>query len=144
MSARRKFTPEEIKHLKSNPYTLRVTEETISYTLAFKEAFWELSLQGYTGTAAFRKLGYNTEVLGFDRIHNTTKRLRQAGKSAEGFHEGHIGGVRIKRDQSSKGDFTGDQISIESARRMQKEIVCLQQQMAFLKKVMKLHGKKGK
>lgn len=40
MATKKKFTPEEIKNLKANPYTLRVTEDTISYTLAFKEAFW--------------------------------------------------------------------------------------------------------
>ena len=50
MSTKRKFTPEEIKNLKANPYTLRVTEDRISYTLAFKEEFWNLSLQGYTTT----------------------------------------------------------------------------------------------
>ena len=70
MGTKKKFTPEELKHLQANPYTLRVTADSISYTLAFKEALWALSLQGYTGTAAFRKLGYNTEVLGFERIHN--------------------------------------------------------------------------
>ena len=48
MATKKKFTPEEIKNLKANPYTLRVTEDTISYTLAFKEAFWDLSVQGYT------------------------------------------------------------------------------------------------
>ena len=72
-----------------------MTADSISYTLAFKEAFWTLSLQGYTGTAAFRKLGYNTEVLGFERIHNTTKRIRREARSPEGFHEGARGGVRI-------------------------------------------------
>ena len=141
MSTKKKFTPEEIKHLRANPYTLRVTEDTISYTLAFKEEFWELSLQGYTGTAAFRKLGYNTQVLGFERIHNTTKRVRQAGKSVEGFHEGMQGGVRIKRGRHDEAEPTRT-LSEEAARRMQKEIVCLQQQMAFLKKVMKLHEKR--
>ena len=59
MGTKKKFTPEELKHLQANPYTLRVTADSISYTLAFKEAFWALSLQGYTGTAAFRQLGYN-------------------------------------------------------------------------------------
>ena len=58
MGTKKKFTPEELKHLQANPYTLRVTADSISYTLAFKETFWALSLQGYTGTAAFRKLGY--------------------------------------------------------------------------------------
>ena len=136
MSTKKKFTPEEIKHLRANPYTLRVTEDTISYTLAFKEAFWKLSLQGYTGTAAFRKLGYNTQVLGFERIHNTTKRIRQAGKSVEGFRESSLRGMRIKSDWKEQTDFAGSE-SGEVAKRMQREIVHLQQQMAFLKKVMK-------
>ena len=95
MGTRKKFTPEELKYLRANPYTLRVTPDSISYTLAFKEVFWTLSLQGYTGTAAFRKLGYNTEVLGFERIHNTTKRIRRAAKSPEGLYEGTRGGVRL-------------------------------------------------
>ena len=54
MSTKKQFTPEEIRHLRANPYTRCVTADTISYTLAFKEAFWALSLQGYTGPAAFR------------------------------------------------------------------------------------------
>ena len=112
MSTKKQFTPEEIRHLRANPYTRCVTADTISYTLAFKEAFWALSLQGYTGPAAFRKLGYNTEVLGFERVHNTTKETTSA-----------------------------DSPSVEAARRMRREILCLQQQMAFLKKVMRLHDK---
>ena len=143
MSTKRKFTPEEIENLKANPYTLRVTEDTISYTLAFKEEFWNLSLQGYTGTAAFRKLGYNTEVIGFERIHNTTKRIRRDAQSVGGLHEGNAGGVYIKHGRKSKADLAESQ-SDEAAKRMQKEIVCLQQQMAFLKKVMKLREKQEK
>ena len=143
MSTKRKFTPEEIKNLKANPYTLRVTEDRISYTLAFKEEFWKLSLQGYTGTAAFRKLGYNTEVIGFERIHNTTKRIRRDAQSIGGLHEGNSGGVYITRSRKIKTDSAESQAE-EATKRMQKEIVCLQQQMAFLKKVMKLHEKQEK
>ena len=143
MSTKRKFTPEEIQNLEANPYTLRVTEDRISYTLAFKEEFWKLSLQGYTGTAAFRKLGYNTEVIGFERIHNTTKRIRRDAQSIGGLHEGNSGGVYINRSRKSKTDSAESQAE-EATKRMQKEIVCLQQQMAFLKKVMKLHEKQEK
>ena len=38
MSTKKQFTPEEIRHLRANPYTRCVTADTISYTLAFKEA----------------------------------------------------------------------------------------------------------
>jgi len=143
MSTKKKFTPDEIKHLKANPYTEHVTESTITYTLAFKEAFWQLSLEGYTGPAAFRRLGYNTEVLGFDRVHNTTKRLRKAAQTVEGFHGNRQGGVRIKRVADSE-PVHGETIPDEATRHMQREIMRLQQQMAFLKKVMKLHDKPEK
>ena len=142
MGTKKKFTPEELNHLQANPYTLRVTADSISYTLAFKEAFWALSLQGYTGTAAFRKLGYNTEVLGFERVHNTTKRIRREAKSLEGLREGTRGGVRLQKETTS-ADSPASAPSDEAARRMKREILCLQQQMAFLKKVMRLHGKPG-
>ena len=115
MGTKKKFTPEELKHLQANPYTLRVTADSISYTLAFKEAFWALSLQGYTGTAAFRKLGYN---------------------------EGARGGVRIPGGGNNQTEGASAP-SDEAARRMKREILCLQQQMAFLKKVMRPHGKPG-
>ena len=117
MGTKKKFTPEELKHLQANPYTLRVTADSISYTLAFKEAFWALSLQGYTGTAAFRKLGYNTEALGFERIHNTTKRIRREARSPEGFHEGARGGVRIPGGGNSQTEGASAP-SDEAARRM--------------------------
>ena len=32
MGTKKKFTPEELKHLQANPYTLRVTADSISYT----------------------------------------------------------------------------------------------------------------
>lgn len=129
MSTKKRFTPEEIRHLRANPYTRCVTADTISYTLAFKEAFWALSLQGYTGPAAFRKLGYNTEVLGFERVQNTTKRIRREAKSLKGLREGARGGVRLQREAAP-----ADSPSDEAARRMRREILCLQQQMALLKK----------
>ena len=99
-------------------------------------------LQGYTGPAAFRKLGYNTEVLCFERIHNTTKRIRREARSPEGFHEGARGGVRIPGGGNNQTEGASAP-SDEAARRMKREILCLQQQMAFLKKVMRLHGKPG-
>jgi len=99
-----------------------------------------LSLEGYTGPAAFRKLGYNTEVFGFDQVHNTPKRLRKAAQTVKGFHGSRQGGVCIKREVDSEPTH-GEIISGEATRRVQREIMRLQQQMAFLKKVMKLHDK---
>ena len=60
--------------LRANPYTEKVTEHQISFTLAFKEAFWRLSVEGCTGNMALRKLGYHSDVLRWScmaQIRNT-------------------------------------------------------------------------
>ena len=139
MSTKKKFSPEEVETLRANPYTERVTTEKISFTLAFKKEFWRLSVEGCTGNAAFRKLGYDPEVLGFERVHNITKRIRRAAKTPEG-----LKGKAKSRMRISKENFSSAQLEKmsrrESEQRLQNEIVYLQQQMAFLKKLMRQPG----
>ncbi|CAH0542360.1 Mobile element protein, partial [Oscillospiraceae bacterium] len=52
MGTRKKFNAAEQELLRANPYTEKVTEHQISFTLAFKEAFWRLSVEGCTGNMA--------------------------------------------------------------------------------------------
>ena len=140
MSTKKKFSSEEEETLRANPYTERVTTEKISFTMAFKKEFWRLSVEGCTGNAAFRKLGYDPEVLGFERVHNITKRIRRAAKTPEG-----LKGKAKSRMRISKEHFSSAQLEKlsrrESEQRLQNEIVYLQQQMAFLKKLMRQPGK---
>ena len=85
---------------------------------------------------ALRKLGYDPELLGFERVHNITKRIRRAGKSPEGIQPAPKSQMRISREQFGAAEL--EKMSRrESERRMQQEIVYLQQQMAFLKKLMR-------
>lgn len=136
MSTKKKFRPEEVEELRANPYTEKVSEEQISFTLAFKEAFWRLSVEGCTGNMAFRKLGYDPEVLGFERVHNITKRIRHAAKTPEGIQGVSKSRMRISKEHFSDADL--EKMSRrESEQRLQREIVYLQQQMAFLKKLMR-------
>lgn len=136
MGTRKKFSATEQELLRANPYTEKVTENQISFTLAFKEAFWRLSVEGCTGNMALRKLGYDPELLGFERVHNITKRIRRAGKSPEGIQPAPKSRMRISREQFGTAEL--EKMSRrESERRMQQEIVYLQQQMAFLKKLMR-------
>ena len=66
MGTRKKFSAAEQELLRANPYTEKVTENQISFTLAFKEAFWRLSVEGCTGNMALRKLGYDPDFLTFE------------------------------------------------------------------------------
>lgn len=137
MSTKKKFSTEEVAVLRANPYTEKVSEDRISFTLAFKEEFWRLSIEGCTGNIAFRKLGYDPEVLGFERVHNLTKRIRRAAKTPEGIRGVKKSRVRITKEHFSNADL--EKMSRrESEQRLQNEIIYLQQQMAFLKKLMRL------
>lgn len=130
MSTKKKFSPEEVEVLRANPYTEQVTAERISFTLEFKEEFWRLSVEGCTGNAAFRKLGYAPEVLGFERIHNITKRIRRAARTPEGLKGKAKSRMRIHKENFSHAEL--EKMSRrESEQRLQNEIVYLQQQMAF-------------
>ena len=135
-SIRKKFTPAEVEELRANPYTEKVTERQISFTLAFKETFWRLSVEGCTGNMALRKLGYDPEILGFERVHNITKRIRSAARAPEGIRGAKKSRMRISKEQFSQAEL--EKMSRrESERRLQNEIVYFQQQMAFLKKLMR-------
>ncbi len=69
-------------------------------------------------------------------------------------HQAHSAGSQVSgrasrgcpgRRAPAEGGNTGWlPVSGKTARRMRREILCLQQQMAFLKKVMRLHDKPGK
>ena len=139
MSVKKKFTPEEVEVLRANPYTEQVTAEQISFTLAFKEEFWRLSVEGCTGNMAFRRLGYDPDVLGFERVHNITKRIRRAARSPEGLKDKAKSRMRIHKESFSRAEL--EKMSRwESEQRLQNEIAYLQQQMAFLKKLMRQPG----
>lgn len=142
MSVKKKFSPKEVETLAANPYTAKVTAGQISFTLAFKEEFWRLSVEGCTGNVAFRKLGYDPEVLGFERVHNITKRIRRAARSPEGLKGTARLRMRIRKENFSHAEL--EKMSRrESERRLQNEIVYLQQQMAFLKKLMRQPDEPG-
>lgn len=139
MSTKKLFTPEEVEILKENPYTWKVSTDRITYTQEFQKDFWELSLQGLSGTDAFKALGYDPRMLGKERIHNTTKRIRKQGNSPERIRSKPRKWMRTTRKQFKVADL--EKMSHkEVAKRMQQEIVYLQQQVEFLKKVMQQDG----
>ena len=139
MSTKKLFTPEEVEILKENPYTWKVSLDRITYTQEFQRAFWELSLQGLSGMDAFRKLGYDPRILGKERVHNTTKRIRKQGNSPEGIRLKPRKWMRTTKKRFKAADL--EKMSHkEAAKRMQQEIVYLQQQVEFLKKIMQQDG----
>ena len=75
------FTAEELEILKSNKYVKNVSEITITYTNDFRKEYTNLVKDGYSKKEAFRKLGFDPEMLGKKRVcsyyERTVKRIKE-------------------------------------------------------------------
>ena len=88
---------------------------------------------------ALRKLGYDPELLGFERVHNITKRIRRAGKSPEGIQPAPKSRMRISREQFGAAEL--EKMSRrESERRMQKAIRTTNTAENLVKREFEIHG----
>lgn len=125
------FTKEEQEVLKSNPYTLSVSDRQIKYTVEFKRFLLsELAKPGVTYHAAFIKAGYDPTILGQDRIASTVKCTRKQAASPQGLHDtGPSRSKLLKQDLARKRTET-------AIRDLQEEVIRLQQQVDFLKKTL--------
>ena len=70
------FTKEEIEILKSNKYVKNVSEKGITYTNEFRKKYINLITSGTTNRQAFKKLGFNPELLGEKRIQSFYGRMK--------------------------------------------------------------------
>ena len=78
----------------------------------------------------FRKAGYDPEVLGKDRLYAVIKGIRKQAASPEGLHE------TITKKNSLKGNERKQ--TQRAIKQLQEEVVRLQQQVEFLKKIQML------
>lgn len=128
--AKRKFTEEEIRILAANPYTYRVTEKTIRFTLAFKEEFLRRDKEGYSVKQIFIDLGYDYEMLGKRRCEGVRQHVVHEAISESGLHEGTL----FPKIKPSSRDYTTLPES-KAIEYMQHELLYLRQEVEFLKKI---------
>ncbi len=128
--SRKKFTEEEIRLLASNPYTYRISETTIRFTLAFKEEFLRRYKDGHSPKQIVRDLGYEVEMLGARRVEGLRDHIVKESLSAAGLHEGTL----HAKIQPRSRDYTTlpEGKAIEY---MQHELLYLRQEVEFLKKI---------
>ena len=66
------FTPEEVRALRENPYTLKVTDKTIAFTRTFKEQFWQgMTNLSYMAGNALLENSANNDCVFFNRFLST-------------------------------------------------------------------------
>lgn len=71
------FTPTEVHDLESNPNVLRISDNRITYTGAFKVHFVDEYRKGKKPTQIFREAGFDTKVLGPKRIERAAANWKE-------------------------------------------------------------------
>ena len=119
----KEYTPKQIKELKANPYTLKVTKNKLYFTIKFKEDFWTSYQAGNAPRKILKDFGYNLEYFEQKQIDSLVQRIKHQALSGNGFTEGENRNNRIPMKATSEEDMSSPQ-SIE---RMQNELLYLRQ-----------------
>lgn len=126
----KKYTKNQIKELKQNPYTLKIDEQRIFFTIEFKKVFWRKYQAGMSPRSILKELNYNLDYFGQKQIDSIVQRIKKEALNGE-FTEGYnrINRVKIKEMDS--------ELTRQNLRQMQNELLYLRQEVDFLKKVLK-------
>ena len=124
------FTKEQKEVLAANPFTLSVNDYQIRFTVEFKKyLIAEREKNGTPWKEIFRKAGYDPTMLGKNRIDSIIKTIRKESVSEKGLHE-----TAAKKSKNLEAKQTQKAI-----RELQEEVLHLQQQIEFLKKLQMLN-----
>ncbi len=124
----REYTPKEMKRLKANPYTFKVTKRKLYFTVEFKETFWTGYNAGVAPRELLSRMGYDLSLFSQKQIDSIAHRVKVQALSERGFSEGER---RVRRVRSIDGD------KPESMERVWAEVKYLRQEVEFLKKILK-------
>lgn len=136
----KEYTPKQVKELKSNPYTFKVTKNKLYFTIKFKEDFWISYQAGNAPRKILTDFGYNLEYFGQKQIDSIVQRVKKEALSGNGFTEGENRQRRVPMNATLEEELSSPQ-SIE---RMQNELLYLRQEVEFLKKIITADNSKKK
>lgn len=138
----REYTAKEMKLLKANPYTFRVTKNKLYFTVEFKETFWKAYQAGMAPRKIMKDLGYDLEIFGQKQIDSIVQRIKQQANEGYGFREGENRDRRKKEPVVSKKEVPMEAGGILLD--IRNEVKYLRQEVEFLKKIIKLEHTVGR
>lgn len=134
----REYTAKEMKLLKANPYTFKVTKNKLYFTVEFKEVFWTAYQAGLAPRKILVDLGYDLEMFGQKQIDSMVQGIKRQAQDGKGFRQGESR-IRRKKDEIS----IPEGISVESKESLEcilNEIKYLRQEVEFLKKIVRIEN----
>lgn len=117
--------------LAANQFTQRLTVCRISFTLEFKNLFLAKYESGETVRDIFTELGYDTDILGENRMYNFANRLLNQVEQGKLPTEVPANSAVLKPVNVDYNTMPAQ----KSVSAMQREIAYLRQQVEFLKKL---------
>ena len=125
-----RFTPDEQRGLKYNPYVARVSETTITYTEKFKEKFALEYAAGKSPSVILREYGFDPAMLGKRRKDGLVRQAKECSQRPSGFRDTRKenSGRRRIREHEEPTD-------AEKIRRLKHQVKYLKQENEFLKKI---------
>ena len=129
------YTAKEMKLLKANPYTYKVTKNKLYFTVEFKEAFWAAYQGGMAPRKILEDLGYDLDMLGQKQIDSIVQRIKSQAQEGRGFRQGEDR-TRRRKDELN----LPEGVSVESKESLAcilNEVRYLRQEVEFLKKIVR-------
>lgn len=133
MSEKHYFTEEQKSELLSNPYTARVSNCKVIFTLAFKQLVIDnIDKPGMTAAKVFDLAGYSENLFSPEVRRYVVKHIREEAASPDGLKEPKEIRLSVPRKKHSETEF----------KELQERVSILEQQVNFLKKSQLLKSKK--
>ena len=131
-----KFSEEEVKQLSKNPYVIKVSKSSITYSENLKKEFIERMNEGELPREILRELGFDTKTLGEKRIYSIIYRFRNYSLRADGVKDTRKDNVKTGRPSTK--ELTVD----EKIKKLEHKNLVLEQENDFLKKMIFLVKKR--
>lgn len=135
------FSPEQLAELLSSPHVSSVTQKSVSYTVAFKDLFWQRYCDGVDPIQIFVDAGFNVETLGRARILGLAKTLRKQYERGAVWSEGSEPAKESGIPRTDlppiprKSARTKDVINPIEVAEMCHKVAYMEQELEFIKKI---------
>lgn len=126
--ARKKFTEEEMNHLRTSPYVLDVGPSIVHFSAEFKERFYLALLEGKEPWNIVIELGVDADILGATRVVGLKSLVRNEVKAGKGFRDIETYGKYLEGKTTPEGRI----------RQFEQQLAYKDQEIEYLKKIVSL------
>lgn len=130
------FSDEQVHELQCHPYVDKVSYKAITYSEAFKKRFTTEYASGKFPTQIFQEAGFDTRMLGKQRVDEFSRRIRKMSERPEGLVD--------LRSQNFGRPRKKNRTPEEEIAYLKHQVALQKQQIEALKKTNFIHRKAAK